>query len=125
MEKWFALEASCPYLSTPEHCETLMTHPAFDSNNPNKLRSVISVFASLNTRMFHADDGSGYRFLAHHIAEIDKRNPQISARMVLPLTRFGCYDEDRQAMMKGALIRLKTAQGLSSDLSEVVDKTIG
>jgi hypothetical protein len=27
--------------------------------------------------------------------------------------------------MKGALIRLKTAQGLSSDLSEVVDKTIG
>ena len=125
MEKWFALEASCPYLSTPEHCETLMTHPAFDSNNPNKLRSVISVFASLNTRMFHADDGSGYRFLAHHIAEIDKRNPQISARMVLPLTRFGRYDEDRQAMMKGALIRLKTAQELSLDLSEVVDKTIG
>ncbi|MGB2304365.1 MAG: aminopeptidase N, partial [Candidatus Puniceispirillales bacterium] len=24
MEKWFALESSCPYISTPEHCEQLM-----------------------------------------------------------------------------------------------------
>ncbi|MGB2166087.1 MAG: aminopeptidase N [Candidatus Puniceispirillales bacterium] len=125
MEKWFALESSCPYISTPEHCEQLMTHPAFDQNNPNKLRSVISVFANLNTRMFHDNHGSGYRFLVHHIADIDKRNPQIAARMVLPLTRFGRYDEDRQAMMKGALTRLKTAQNLSPDLSEVIDKTIG
>lgn len=124
MEKWFALEASCPYVSSPDHCENLMKHSAFDKSNPNKLRSVLSVFASLNTRMFHADDGSGYRFLAYHIADIDKRNPQIAARMVLPLTRFGKYNEDRQALMKGALMRLKTAQSLSSDLSEVVDKTI-
>ncbi|MGB2436819.1 MAG: aminopeptidase N C-terminal domain-containing protein, partial [Candidatus Puniceispirillales bacterium] len=76
-------------------------------------------------RMFHDNHGSGYRFLVHHIADIDKRNPQIAARMVLPLTRFGRYDEDRQAMMKGALTRLKTAQNLSPDLSEVIDKTIG
>ena len=124
MEKWFSLEASCPFVSTPEHCEALMTHPAFDQGNPNKLRSVISVFAALNYRMFHANDGSGYRFLAHHIAEIDARNPQIAARMVLPLTRFSRYHEDRQALMKGALIRLKTASTLSSDLSEVIEKTL-
>jgi len=61
------------------------------------LRSVISVFAALNYRMFYANDGSGYLFLAHHIAEIDARNPQIAARMVLPLTRFSRYHEDRQA----------------------------
>ena len=124
MEKWFSLEASCPFVSTPEHCEALMQHPAFDPGNPNKLRSVISVFAAINYRMFHANDGSGYRFLAHHIAEIDGRNPQIAARMVLPLTRFLRYHEDRQALMKGALIRLKTAKTLSSDLSEVIEKTL-
>ena len=124
MEKWFSLEASCPYVSTPKHCDELMRHPAFDPGNPNKLRSVISVFAALNYRMFYANDGSGYLFLAHHIAEIDARNPQIAARMVLPLTRFSRYHEDRQALMKGALIRLKTAKTLSSDLSEVIEKTL-
>jgi hypothetical protein len=44
--------------------------------------------------------------------------------MVLPLTRFSRYHEDRQALMKGALIRLKTAKTLSSDLSEVIEKTL-
>ncbi len=125
LEKWFALESSCPFLSTPEHCDTLMQHPQFDASNPNKLRAVIGVFANFNPRHFHADDGSGYRFLARHIIAIDQRNPQIAARMVLPLTRFARYDDDRQALMKGALIKIKTAQNLSADLSEVVEKTLG
>ena len=124
MEKWLALQSSCPFISTPEYCEMLMKHQAFDKNNPNKLRSVLSVFANMNTRMFHADDGSGYKFIVRHIADIDTRNPQIAARMVLPLTRFGRYNDSRQALMKGALTRLKTAKNLSPDLSEVIDKTI-
>ena len=124
LEKWFALESSCPFLSTPDFCEALMQHPQFDASNPNKLRAVIGVFANFNPRLFHADDGSGYRFLARHIIAIDQRNPQIAARMVLPLTRFARYSDDRQALMKGALIKIKTAQNLSADLSEVVEKTL-
>ncbi|MGC6484972.1 MAG: aminopeptidase N [Candidatus Puniceispirillales bacterium] len=124
MEKWFALESSAPLVSTPAHCETLMEHPAFDSNNPNKLRSVLSVFGMINTRHFHADDGSGYRFLARHIGQIDARNPQIAARMALPLTRFGRYGDDRQALIKGALANLKTLENISSDLSEVIGKAL-
>ena len=125
LEKWFALESSCPFLSTPDYCEALMQHPQFDASDPNKLRAIIGVFATHNPRLFHADDGSGYRFLARHIIAIDRRNPQIAARMVLPLTRFARYDGDRQALIKGALIKIKTAQNLSPDLSEVVEKTLG
>jgi len=101
-----------------------MKHPAFDATNPNKLRSVLSVFASSNPRNFHAIDGSGYMFLAKHIAKIDNRNPQIAARMVLPLTRFSRYDEERQSLMKGALTRIKTSASLSTDLSEVICKAL-
>ena len=124
MEKWFAFEASAPLVSTPEHCEALMEHPAFDANNPNKLRSVLSVFGMLNTVHFHANDGSGYRFLARHIGRIDARNPQIAARMALPLSRFGRYDESRQALIKGALAHLKSLDNISSDLSEVINKAL-
>ena len=124
MEKWFAFEASAPLVSTPEHCEALMEHPAFDANNPNKLRSVLSVFGMLNTVHFHANDGSGYRFLARHIGRIDARNPQIAARMALPLSRFGRYDESRQALIKGALAHLKSLDDISSDLSEVINKAL-
>ncbi|XDZ66803.1 aminopeptidase N [Alphaproteobacteria bacterium LSUCC0684] len=124
MEKWFMLESSAPMISTPEYCTQLMKHQAFDATNPNKLRSVLSVFASSNPRNFHAADGTGYMFLAKHIAKIDNRNPQIAARMVLPLTRFSRYDEERQSLMKGALTRIKTSASLSSDLSEVISKAL-
>ena len=124
MEKWFAYESSAPLVSTPAHCEDLTAHPAFDENNPNKLRSVFSVFASANTMHFHANDGSGYRFMAKQIGRIDARNPQIAARMALPLTRFGRYNEERQALIKGALAHLKSLGKTSSDLSEVINKAL-
>ena len=124
MEKYFALAASAPLHATPDYCEELMQHPAFDSGNPNKLRAVIGVFASANIPQFHAADGKGYRFLTKHVAAIDKRNPQMAARLVLPLTRYGRYGRDRQAMMRGGIIRLKTNDGQSPDLAEIIDKTL-
>jgi len=124
MEKWFMHQSSAPIVSTPEHCDALMEHPAFDANNPNKLRSVLSVFAAMNTPNFHANDGSGYLYLARHIAQIDQRNPQIAARIVLPLTRFSLYSDERKAMMKGALARIKSAGVISTDLSEVISKSM-
>jgi aminopeptidase N len=124
MDKWFAHEAAAPLVGTPEHCDRLMKHPAFDVNNPNNLRSVLSVFAALNTPNFHAEDGSGYLYIAKNIAEIDQRNPLMAARIVVPLTRFGFYEDERKAMMKGALVRIKNTDNLSSDLSEMIDKAL-
>lgn len=124
MEKYFALSAAAPLHATPQYCEALMQHPAFDASNPNKLRAVIGVFANANIPQFHGKDGAGYRFLTRQVASIDKRNPQMAARLVLPLTRYGRYSKDRQAMMRGCMIRLKTESGLSPDLTEIIDKTL-
>lgn len=101
-----------------------MQHPAFDPGNPNKLRSVLSVFGAMNTANFHANDGSGYAFLARHIASIDQRNPQVAARIALPLTRFSSYADDRQAMMKSALAHIMSKGDISPDLQEVVSKAL-
>ena len=125
MEKWFALESAAPLVTTSERCDELMKHRAFDAGNPNKLRSVLSVFAMANIPNFHAETGKGYAYLAQHIARIDARNPQVAARMALPLTRFGRYDLKRQSLMIDALRQIKASKTLSRDLSEIVGKAIG
>ena len=123
MENWFLWQASSVVAGTPEKCKELMRHPAFDPDNPNKLRSVIGGFASGNPVHFHADDGSGYRFLAEQLLLLDKKNPQISARLAIPLTRFGNFIEDRQNLMIEALENL-SENSLSHDLAEVVLKSL-
>ena len=124
MEKWFALSASAPETGTIAHIRTLMAHPAFDLNSPNKLRSVLGVFCAANVTQFHAQDGAGYDFIADELITLDKRNPQIAARMALSLTRMSAYDAPRQARMKTALEKVYE-NATSRDLSEVVGKALG
>ncbi len=123
MEKWFSLMAMAPENGTIDIIRTLMTHPAFDPQNPNKLRSVLGSFVAANPVQFHAEDGAGYEFVAHQLIELDKRNPQIAARMALGLTRVSSYDKARQARMKSALATLQ-AGATSRDLTEVVEKAL-
>ena len=124
MEKWFALSAAAPITGTISHIISLMSHPAFDPNSPNKLRSVLGVFCAANATQFHAQDGSGYEFITDQLIALDKRNPQIAARMVLGLTRMSAYDSARQMRMKTALERLYKG-ATSRDLTEVVGKALG
>ena len=92
--------------------------------NPNKVRSLISGFSSLNPVNFHAMDGSGYRFLADQIIELNNLNPQIASRLVTPLTRWKRYPADRQGMMREELQRIMDSGELSRDVFEVVSKSL-
>ena len=100
-----------------------MQHPQFDVKNPNKLRSVLGVFAAGNPVQFHKEDGSGYFYMADKLAWLDKQNPQIAARMALSLSRFAAFGPARQSLMKSALKSL-SQHDLSPDLSEVVSKAL-
>lgn len=54
----------------------LMQHEKFTLKNPNRLRSVVSSFASCQHK-FHAKDGSGYKFLGDMVLKVDQLNPQV------------------------------------------------
>ncbi|MDB2391110.1 aminopeptidase N [Alphaproteobacteria bacterium] len=123
MEKWFQMESMSVIGGTLDRLKTLMQHPSFDPNNPNKLRSVLGAFMSGNPVHFYAADGSGFDFIADCLVDIDGRNPQISARMVLPLTRMSAYDDQRKAQMIAALQRINSAKP-SNDLAEIVEKAL-
>ncbi|WP_426417885.1 aminopeptidase N [Aestuariirhabdus sp. LZHN29] len=123
IELWLSVQASCQRKGALARVKALIQHDAFDSGNPNKLRSLIGVFCSQNTTGFHGGEGEGYRFLADQVIELDKRNPQIAARLIIPLTRWRKYPVARQQKMLEQLQRI-FAQTLSADLYEVVSKSL-
>ncbi|MBA1274588.1 aminopeptidase N [Stutzerimonas azotifigens] len=124
MDQWFSVQAGSPLPGGLERVRTLMEHPAFTLKNPNKVRALIGAFANQNLVNFHRADGAGYRFLAEQIITLNALNPQIASRLLAPLTRWRKYDSARQALMKGELERILASGELSSDVYEVVSKSL-
>ncbi|MGY3286211.1 aminopeptidase N [Pseudomonas fulva] len=124
MDQWFSVQAASTLRGGLARVKALMQHPAFTLKNPNKVRAVVGAFAGQNLVNFHAADGSGYRFLADLVIELNALNPQIASRQLAPLTRWRKYDAARQALMKGELERILAAGELSSDVYEVVSKSL-
>ena len=124
MDQWFSVQAGSPLPGGLDRVKALMQHPAFNIKNPNKVRALIGAFAGQNLINFHAADGSGYRFLADLVIQLNGFNPQIASRQLAPLTRWRKYDSARQALMKAELVRIRDSGELSSDVFEVVSKSL-
>jgi aminopeptidase N len=124
MDKWFGMQASKPGHDSVERVARLMQHPAFSIRNPNKVRSLIGVFAMLNPTGFHVPDGSGYRFHADRVIELNAINPQVAARMASAFNRWKRYDPGRRARMRAELERIAAVAGLSPDVFEIVSSAL-
>ncbi len=109
VDKWFTLQATSRLPQTLAEVQKLTRHPAFTLKNPNRVRALVGAFAQGNPARFHAADGAGYRFLADQVLALDPRNPQVAARLLIPLSRWRRYDAGRQALMKGELARIAAA----------------
>lgn len=124
MDQWFSVQAGCPLPGGLERVHALMQHEAFTLKNPNKVRALIGAFANQNLINFHRADGAGYRFLADQVITLNALNPQIASRLLAPLTRWRKYGSARQALMKTELERILASGELSSDVYEVVSKSL-
>lgn len=128
VNQWFALQARNPAAGGLARVNALLEHPAYDSSNPNKIRSVIGSFCGANWPNFHGGEQSeetgGYAFLAQQIKLLDSKNPQIAARLLTPLTRWRRYAPAYGDAMKQQLEALRDMPGLSADCYEVVSKSL-
>ncbi|MEX2525682.1 MAG: aminopeptidase N [Gammaproteobacteria bacterium] len=124
MDKWFRLQATARREDILEHLETLMRHPIFSLRNPNRLRAVIGAFSVDNMPGLHRADGSGYRFIADYVLKIDQLNGQMSARLAGSLARWRRYEPERSRLMRAELERIAGTETLSSNLYEVVSKSL-
>jgi aminopeptidase N len=124
MDKWFTLHANTYRNNILSHLDVICAHSQYSITNPNKVRSVMGSFAFYNTEGFHAIDGSGYKYVADFLIQLDKINPQVASRILTCLISWKKYDEVRQVLMKEQLSRLLTNKDISKDLFEKVSKSL-
>ena len=122
LDKWFAFNATSVLPNTYEDVASLIRHPKFDLTNPNRVRSLLTNFASNNPLHFHNDDGSGYELISDNVISIDKFNPQVAARLALPLTRWQKHNDQQRRLMIKSLHKIKATNHLSNDVDEIISK---
>jgi aminopeptidase N len=124
VNKWLRLQAGIQTGDVIGRLEQLMKHEAFDLTNPNKVSAVVAGFAGGNPGAFHNKDGSGYKFVADVVIELNGVNPKTGARLVTMLTQFKRYDEERQALMVKQLERIMETPNLGTSIKEIAGKAL-
>ncbi|MGQ0529727.1 MAG: aminopeptidase N, partial [Panacagrimonas sp.] len=122
LDKWFALEASSARPGGVARIAALLAHADFVPN-PNRVRAVLGSFMRDNLRAFHSLDGSGYGLFAQQIAQIDRSNAQLAARLVEGLLGFARLRAPYAQMMRAAVEQLASGE-VSRDVREKLDKAL-
>jgi aminopeptidase N len=124
MDKWFQIQAAAPGPGALATVKALTNHPGFSIANPNRVRALIGTFSSANQTGFHRADGEGYRFFADVVLDVERRNPQVAARLATGLRSWRSLEPRRKALAREALQTIATAENLSPDLRDIVERTL-
>ena len=125
LDKWLQIQAMAPGPATLGAVRALMTHGAFSLSNPNRVRALIGTFSVANQTGFHRADGGGYELLADIVLGVDPGNPQLAARLATALRSWRSLEPVRQGRARETLLRIKEAPGLSADVRDIVERTLG
>lgn len=120
LDKWLSLQASSPIGNGLERIEGLFEHPGFRWTNPNRVRAVLGPFMAQSHALFHAADGSGYRWVMHWLEHLERINPQTAARLVQPFARWRRLESRRSAQMRSILEPVLRREDLSRDFRDVL-----
>ena len=123
MNKYFALLASSLQEDILQRVQSLESDAVYDAKVPNLVRSLIGSF-SRNYKHFHAKDGSGYKYVADKILEIDKINPQMASSLCLSFRMYDKMNENNKKLMKRELMRVVSTQSLSKNSLEIIEKIL-
>ena len=124
MDKWLQIQAAAPGAGTLDKVRKLTKYPGFTMANPNRVRALIGTFATANQTAFNRADGAGYDFFARAVLEIEKRNPQLAARLATALRSWRSLEPVRQGKAREALLLISGAENLSADLRDIVERTL-
>jgi aminopeptidase N len=124
IDKWLSLQASSPKDGTLERVKSLLEHPSFSLNNPNRARSLIGAFAMNNARQFNRPDGKGYELVTDIILKLDRTNPQTAARLLNNFRSWRVLEPTRQALAKAQLERIAETNPLSKDVADIANRCL-
>ena len=124
VDKWLTLQATIPEPATLERVKTLTQHRAFSFANPNRVRALIHAFALANQKEFNRADGAGYDFIVDVVLALDRKNPQLAARLVSALKNWRMLEPMRRARAQAALGRVAAAASRSADVDDIVQRAL-
>ncbi|KJS15758.1 MAG: aminopeptidase N, partial [Hoeflea sp. BRH_c9] len=124
LDKWYAIQAMIPGDATWERVEALLDSAEFDRSNPNRVRALIGSFSAGNPTGFNVASGAGYRLLAREVIDIDRRNPQLAARLLTAMRSWRSLEAGRQEQARLALVSIRGTGSLSPDVSDIVDRML-
>ena len=124
LDKWLMFEAAAPAPETLDRVRALLQHPSFSLSNPNRIRALVGTFAGGNQTQFNRADGAGFDFVADFIVDLDKRNPQTAARLLVNFRSWRALESKRRAAAERALRRVAQVSDLSPDTLDIVTRTL-
>ncbi|WP_319771938.1 aminopeptidase N [Breoghania sp.] len=124
MDKWLTVQATAPFPETLARIRTLTAHPTFSYSNPNRIRALIGAFAAGNQTQFNRADGAGFEFVADTVLSMDKKNPQVAARLLSAFRSWRVLEPGRRALAEAALRRVVQSSGLSSDVQDIAARSL-
>ncbi|MBI1620733.1 aminopeptidase N [Aquamicrobium zhengzhouense] len=124
MDKWYQIQATIPGTAAVDRVKALTQHKGFSLSNPNRVRALIGSYSSMNQTGFHQEDGSGYRFFAETILQIDKGNPQLAARLATAMRSWRSLEPVRREAAREALTIIATSKNVSTDLRDIIERTL-
>ena len=119
LDSWFFFKASIAIDNNPKNIEDLFNHKYFDLKSPNTLRSILNAYVTRNS-FFHSIDGSGYKYIANKIIELDKLNPIVISRFLKIFSRFKYYENPYKKNMIDVLNYIQKNE-LSTNTREVIE----
>jgi aminopeptidase N len=125
VDKWVGAFARSQADDVLPIVKSLTQHQAFTHPTPNRMRALYGTFSQANPKAFHAEDGSGYAFVADFLMKLDAKNPQVASRMIGAFEKFRQHRKDLQTHMEAQLRRIASMESLSTDLSEKLERYLG
>ncbi len=122
--KWFSVQAGRDSDDALKDIRELSKHELFDKTNPDRLRSLFGAFAGRNSAQFHSTTGSGYKYVANLIIDIDSYNSHISSSLASAFQAYKYLPVKQAELMKKELTRISSKEKISTGLFEIISKTL-
>lgn len=106
IQKFFSQSAMARGPGLLNRLTEILERPAFNWEIPGHVQSLFRSFVA-NYRHYHAEDGSGYRFLAEAVQKECRINGTTAAGLVSPLGRWKDYSGVHAEMMLAQLKQVK------------------
>lgn len=118
--KWLQVQAGSILPDTFETVKNIASGSSFDLENPNNIYSLHSVLGN-NYLIMQREDGSTFEWLCDEIIRIDKKNPQVAARICGSFNFVNKFPEKFKVTAQAQIRRVLAEPALSKNSRELLE----